>query len=68
MVFASSHIRFLIVSPSTRRVWIEIALGAGVLFGDPQSPSTRRVWIEILTLKCPYEPRSGVTLHAEGVD
>ena len=34
------------MSPSTRRVWIEID-GETKVFENTESPSTRRVWIEI---------------------
>ena len=37
------------LSPSTRRVWIEIILAA-LWTLKPESPSTRRVWIEIARL------------------
>ena len=54
------------LSPSTRRVWIEIMLASTgrTVFS---SPSTRRVWIEI-GLKQTAGLFDNVTLHAEGVD
>ena len=55
------------MSPSTRRVWIEIWLQEIIDTYTDASPSTRRVWIEI--------PHNNiivnsfcVTLHPEGVD
>ena len=35
------------VSPSTRRVWVEIEQSRNVI-ANLRSPSTRRVWVEII--------------------
>ena len=55
-----------LVSPSTRREWIEIRLGRyAIQFA--LSPSTRREWIEIVY--CPMcAVVLSVSLHTEGVD
>ena len=55
-----------LLSPSSRRVWIEIldeAKGAETV----ESPSSRRVWIEMLVCKYLFDSLS-VALLAEGVD
>ena len=55
-----------LVSPSARKVWIEI----GMVWDDQRygkSPSARKVWIEI-TQKFPFKNKRGVTFRKEGVD
>ena len=54
------------MSPSTRRVWIEI-INAIALYKVSVSPSTRRVWIEMFLLLS-LLLSTVVTLHTEGVD
>ena len=61
-----NYFEWLTKSPSTRRVWIEIYIGAAGSSRDG-SPSTRRVWIEILKTRL-VSWVLAVTLHAEGVD
>ena len=36
-----------LLSPSSRRAWIEIAYDDGYTAGRAESPSSRRAWIEI---------------------
>ena len=55
-----------VVSPSTRRAWIEIDREQRP-FAIAGSPSTRRAWIEISPLRQKVTPLS-VALHPEGVD
>ena len=55
-----------LLSPSMRRVWIEI-FELQSNFSYHRSPSMRRVWIEI-SLACALGRHPLVTLHAEGVD
>ena len=56
------------MSPSTRRAWIEItAQGVRPAFSI-MSPSTRRAWIEILFDEGIYNAFGVVALHPEGVD
>ena len=45
-----------LLSPSMRRVWIEISLKRRI-FESPQSPSMRRVWIEIIWCCTWMKPR-----------
>ena len=55
-----------VMSPSLRRVWVEIFI---VLLHPPEplpSPSLRRVWVEMSDVGG-SERISGVTLLAEGV-
>ena len=55
------------MSPSMRRVWIEITADKEKRLKTIKSPSMRRVWIEISG----WSRMSSilpVTLHAEGVD
>ena len=58
----------MILSPSTRRAWIEIR----ALYRDEaesgRSPSTRRAWIEIFNLRLLHGKSAEVALHPEGVD
>ena len=54
------------MSPSMRRVWIEIRSKMEDFLSNP-SPSMRRVWIEI-ALAAYILQQNKVTLHAEGVD
>ena len=56
----------VVMSPSTRRAWIEIGLRlcAGVQL---ESPSTRRAWIEIAGF-VRFQAPAPVALHPEGVD
>ena len=59
--------RFGVVSPSSRRAWIEII---GDYFGLPTqvtSPSSRRAWIEIYS-RTGRRQSALVALLAEGVD
>ena len=49
-----------------RREWIEM-FGIQDANKRPMSPSMRREWIEIGIL-INYKNRTGVSLHAEGVD
>ena len=56
----------LLLSPSMRRVWIEIKRQIAVVVGQ-LSPSMRRVWIEMAKALGASEEQV-VTLHAEGVD
>ena len=55
-----------LLSPSMRRVWIEILIKRLNDYAE-RSPSMRRVWIEITPPDAPESP-AAVTLHAEGVD
>ena len=55
------------LSPSMRRVWIEIKMKKKVDENLVLSPSMRRVWIEIAIASGDMIGLS-VTLHAEGVD
>ena len=55
-----------LLSPSMRRVWIEIWCPLWQL-RPLSSPSMRRVWIEIMPGGI-IRPAHQVTLHAEGVD
>ena len=55
-----------LLSPSMRRVWIEITKLSRVRTAAA-SPSMRRVWIEINMSKDDID-KAVVTLHAEGVD
>ena len=55
------------MSPSARKVWIEIIRDSGHWDAVKESPSARKVWIEIDTnsiWKCPLP----VTFRKEGVD
>ena len=56
----------VLMSPSTRRAWIEIFC-AGKPYRQSVSPSTRRAWIEIRT-QLARRLRAPVALHPEGVD
>ena len=56
-----------LLSPSSRRAWIEIPHEREVLQKARPSPSSRRAWIEIFAV--PGEPKGkAVALLAEGVD
>ena len=44
---ATFELSYLLLSPSTRRVWIEIRFTEPMVLSSLPSPSTRRVWIEI---------------------
>ena len=55
------------LSPSARKVWIEIEKGAGTETGDEGSPSARKVWIEI-TFATVTSGIYSVTFREEGVD
>ena len=55
------------LSPSTRRVWIEIGISSVSISSLVWSPSTRRVWIEICRMRWICITYT-VTLHTEGVD
>ena len=55
-----------LLSPSSRRAWIEIFEMTGNVAGSP-SPSSRRAWIEILSRRAVH-PHRAVALLAEGVD
>ena len=56
-----------LLSPSSRRAWIEIVSPAHMDRGDG-SPSSRRAWIEIESDLLFLEPGRQVALLAEGVD
>ena len=51
-----------------RREWIEMYSLHGYSLDRSGSPSMRREWIEILWHHGNVPHRSGVSLHAEGVD
>ena len=55
------------VSPSSRRAWIEISVPPGRAWYSPRSPSSRRAWIEIF-VRIGCCNRWYVALLAEGVD
>ena len=55
-----------LLSPSSRRAWIEID-GERVHFGVHRSPSSRRAWIEITPRYLPRQAKP-VALLTEGVD
>ena len=55
-----------LMSPSTRREWIEI-LHQMTIWRNNMSPSTRREWIEMRHDPIRYPPQI-VSLHTEGVD
>ena len=57
----------VMVSPSSRRAWIEMPLLAAWRFRAASSPSSRRAWIEMLVLGTTVATFS-VALLAEGVD
>ena len=56
-----------LLSPSSRRAWIEIDLKPCVFDGLGESPSSRRAWIEILISYTKISPNR-VALLAEGVE
>ena len=57
---------FGILSPSTRREWIEISRSLNI-YTSAMSPSTRREWIE-MRKTLPTRQTARVSLHTEGVD
>ena len=57
----------IMMSPSMRREWIEIAILSCVQRSKYLSPSMRREWIEIQIIK-KRDSVTVVSLHAEGVD
>ena len=57
----------LTVSPSLRRVWVEIVNGISSNSPGIASPSLRRVWVEIYRIKNGEDYDDNVTLLAEGV-
>ena len=56
-----------LLSPSSRRAWIEIAQGISRTISSLQSPSSWRAWIEIGSV-LPVAAARVVALLAEGVD
>ena len=56
-----------LLSPSSRRAWIEMLWNFCIPHGIVRSPSSRRAWIEIAAA-CQSLRRHGVALLAEGVD
>ena len=56
-----------LLSPSSRRAWIEIPIGVSSLVCCPLSPSSRRAWIEMDTLVL-SSLLYAVALLTEGVD
>ena len=54
------------MSPSVRKVWIEIGQGLAKIW-FVKSPSVRKVWIEICCILCRCGT-SAVTFRKEGVD
>ena len=65
-LFAGSGVLVHLMSPSSRRAWIEIQ-SAAIPPERRTSPSSRRAWIEIEIKRQELE-RQSVALLAEGVD
>ena len=57
-----------LLSPSSRRAWIEISSGKSSTMDCSRSPSSRRAWIEIPFLRQVLYHGLQVALLAEGVD
>ena len=55
------------MSPSARKVWIEIVKDGKMLVDAVSSPSARKVWIEITATSFLITARD-VTFREEGVD
>ena len=55
------------MSPSARKVWIEIRIGFRKITDGSASPSARKVWIEITKGMC-FVGEVEVTFRKEGVD
>ena len=56
-----------LLSPSSRRAWIEIHHRVRIMTFKTQSPSSRRAWIEMAVCVADL-PVAHVALLAEGVD
>ena len=58
----------MLLSPSSRRAWIEIAGATKTAASETKSPSSRRAWIEMQEASERHGLFKGVALLAEGVD